>query len=177
MDDLTAVELFGFVPEELYREIYAVGYNEFLAAISSLRITLLGQFPNSKKEVEQGCSLLLARYNEHFDQRFTMLMQYLAKNIFVVPRHISVYKTDMANLDTSKEALFRVKELRYRIMATQYLNTKLLQCVQDVDAKIAKREALSLEIGEAERKGGKLKKIKEIKRKLQEAVYSLQLTD
>ena len=175
MDDLSAIDFFGIVPEQLYLEIYAVGYNEFLAAISSLRKTLLGEFPDCQEEVEQGCSLLLASTNEHFDQRFAMLMQYLAKNILVVPRHIPVYKSDMANLDLNKEALFRVKELRYRIMATEYLNTKLSQRLQDVDAKIAKREVVLIEIAEAETNRMKVEKIKEIERELQAIVYNQQI--
>ena len=177
MDDLAASEFFGFVPEQLYREIYAVGYNEFLAAVSSLRKTLLSEFPNSQTEVERGCSQLLASYNEHFDQRFTKLVQYLAKNIFVVPRHIPVYKKDLGETDENKEALFRVKELRYRIMATEYLNTKLAERERELDAEITKREALLAEIAEAEKKAEKMKKIKELEKELQETVQNLQSTD
>ena len=174
MDDLAASEFFGFVPEQLYREIYAVGYNEFLAAVSSLRKTLLSEFPNSQEEVERGCSQLLASYNEHFDQRFTKLVQYLAKNIFVVSRHVPVYKSDLGEMDENKEALFRVKELRYRIMATEYLNTKLAERTQELDAEIAKREALLVEIAEAEKKAEKVKKIKELEKELQDTVQNLQ---
>lgn len=174
MDDLAASEFFGFVPEQLYHEIYAVGYNEFLAAVSSLRNTLLSEFPENRQEVERGCSQLLASYSEHFDQRFTKLVQYLTKNIFVMPRHIPVYKKDLAETKENKEALFRVKELRYRIMATEYLNTKLVEQAKELDGEIAKRKALLAEIEVAEKKAEQVKKIKELERELQKSVQHLQ---
>ena len=174
MDDLAASEFFGFVPEQLYHEIYAVGYNEFLAAVSSLRDKLLSEFPENKQEVDNGCKQLLASYSDHFDQSFTKLVQYLAKNIFVVPRHIPVYKDDLADTKENKEALFRVKELRYRIMATEYLNTKLDEQAKELDAEIAKRKALLQDVAVAEKKAEKVKEIKEKERELQVAVQSLQ---
>lgn len=174
MDDLAASEFFGFVPEQLYHEIYAVGYNEFLAAVGSLRKTLLSEFPENQQEAERGCSQLLASYSELFDQRFTKLVQYLSKNIFLVPRHIPVYKNDLAETDENKEALFRVKELRYRIMATEYLNTKLLEQTQELDAEIMKRKNLLADITAAEKKAEKVKHIKKLERELQEAAQSSQ---
>lgn len=173
MDDLAASEFFGFVPEQLYHEIYAVGYNEFLAAVSSLRRTLLSEFTEKQQEVEEGCRQLLASYSERFDQRFTKLVQYLSKNIFLVPRHVPVYNSDLAETTENKEALFRVKELRYRIMATEYLNTKLLEQTRELDAEIAKRKALLADIAAAKEKDDEVKKIKETERKLREAVQQL----
>ena len=174
MDDLATSEFFGFVPDQLYHEIYAVGYNEFLAAVSSLRKTLLSEFPEKKEEVEQGCRKLLASYSEQFDQRFTRLVRYLSKNIFLVPRYVPVYSSDLAETSDNKEALFRVKELRYRIMATEYLNTKLLEQSRALDAEIAKRKALLEDIASAKEKAEKVKAIKGMERKLKEAVQQLQ---
>lgn len=174
MDDLAASEFFGFVPEQLYHEIYAVGYNEFLAAVSSLRRTLLSEFPEKQQEVEEGCRKLLESYSERFDQRFTKLVQYLSKNIFLVPRHVPVYNSDLAETTENKEALFRVKELRYRIMATEYLNTRLLELTRELDAEIAKRKDLLADIAAAKEKADTVKKVKEMERKLREAVHHLQ---
>lgn len=174
MDDLAASEFFGFVPEQLYHEIYAVGYNEFLAAVSSLRKALLTEFPDKHEEVEHGCVKLLASYSERFDQRFTKLVQYLAKNIFLVPRHVPVYDSELAETHENKEALFRVKELRYRIMATEYLNTKLVEQSRELDIEIAKRKALLAEVSAAEEKAEKVKEVKKMEEELQQAIQQLQ---
>ena len=91
-----------------------------------------------------------------------------------MPRHIPVYKNDLAETDENKEALFRVKELRYRIMATEYLNTKLLEQTQELDAEIMKRKNLLADITAAEKKAEKVKHIKKLERELQEAAQSSQ---
>ena len=166
MDELglVATEFFGFVPDQLYQEVYAVGYNEFLTAVTSLRETLLAEFPDKKEEVETGCSSLLASYSNHFDREwFQMFLQYCSKNIFTVPRHIPVYG---ANVVSDETVLDEVDELRYRITATHYLNKQLEAKIQEVDKEIVAYKELLVKIEQAESELKSLQAAKELEHKL-----------
>lgn len=142
MDELVATEFFGFPPDKFYHEVYAIGYNEFLTAVSSLRDVLIKEFPEKQEEVDEGCSTLLASYSKQFDQKwFAKFLQYCSKNIFVVPRQVPMYPKDM-DVEGNQEALARVDELRHFTMATEYLNSHLEAHVSAMDEEIKKRRDL-----------------------------------
>jgi len=142
MDEVVATEFFGFAPDKFYHEVYAIGYNEFLTAVSSLRDVLIKEFPEKQEEVDEGCSALLASYSKQFDQKwFAKFLQYCSKNIFVVPRQVPVYPKDM-DVERNQEGLSRVDELRHFTMATEYLNSHLEAHVWAMDEEIKKRRDL-----------------------------------
>lgn len=168
---LVATEFFGFVPDQLYHEVYAVGYNEFLTAVTSLREVLHGEFPDKKDEIEVGCSNLLASYSHHFDREwFQVFLQYCSKNIFTIPRHIPVYGSDVVSDDT---VLDEVEEMRYRITATHYLNKQLEAKIQEIDKEIAASKELLVKIEQAESMCRTLQTTKELEYKLNSAVTEI----
>ncbi len=170
MDELVSTDFFGFVPDQLYQEVYAIGYNEFLAAVSSLREVLLQEFPDKEEEVERGCGHLLVTYEQQFDQRwFARFLQYCSKNIFTVPRHVPVYDEDLGR-EGSEGAHAKLQELRHRIMAVEYLNAKLHSRLKEMDGEIKMTEALLVRVRETERRQGVLEKARELERQLQEIV-------
>lgn len=174
MDDLlVATEFFGFTPEQLYHEVYAVGYNEFLSAVSSLRDTLLGEFPGEQGAVEECCSALLASYGRQFDEEwFTKFLQYCSKNVFTVPRHVPLYEEDLGR-EENHSAPQKIEELRHQIMATEYLNVRLQAQLRELDREIEKRRALLEQVKETEGKLVAVKRARELEGQLREVVGKL----
>ncbi len=167
MDDQVTTDFFGFVPEQLYHEVYAIGYNEFLGAVSSLREALLLEFPDKEEEVESGCSSLLSSYEQQFDREwFARFLQYCSKNIFVVPRHVPVYEEDLGRGDGCK----KLDELRHRIMAVEYLNAQLRVRLREVNGEVGRRRALLVRLREAEKRQGVLRKARELEAQIREVV-------
>ena len=147
-----AAEFFGFDPDRLYHEVYAIGYNEFLAAVSTLKETLLEEFPDKQEEVEKGCSSLLTSYGEQFDEEwFKEFITYCSKNIFVVPRQVPVYAEVMGK-EENQRVVEKVEDLRHYIMATEYLNSQLQARLQEMDKEIVRREALLEQVRSVEDK-------------------------
>ena len=172
-----ASEFFGFVPEKLYQEVYAIGYNEFLVAVTSLKEVLLQEFSEKQEEVESACSSLLASYGKQFDQQwFTKFLQYCSKNIFVVPRHVPVYEEDLGK-EENQEAILRLEELRHCIMATEYLNSQLQARVKAMDAEIEKRTTLLQQVKKAELREEILQRARELEGQLKQMTSSLFLED
>ena len=152
MEDLIASEFFGFVPDKLYHEVYAIGYNEFLTAVSTLRETLHKEFPNDKEEVDRCCGSFLASYSRHFDQEwFAKFLQYCSKNIFTVPRSVPVYQQRLG-AEENNGAMVKLEEYRHRVMAVEYLNAQLLAWVKRLDEEIASTKAVLEEIKHTEEK-------------------------
>ena len=171
-NELVASEFFGFVPEKLYEEVYAISYNEFLAAVTSLKEVLLQEFPEKREEVERGCSSLLASYGKHFDQQwFTKFLQYCSKNIFTVPRHVPIYEEGLGK-EENQGAILRLEELRHCIMATEYLNSQLQARVKEMDAEIKRRISLLQQLKKAERKEELLQRARELEGQLRQMTSS-----
>lgn len=144
MEELVTTAFFGFPADRLYGEIYAIGYNQFLAAVTKLRDTLLDEFPDRSEEVDKRCTSLLNSYNKSFDQEwFAKFVPYCAKNMLIVPRCVPVYDTDLVT-----DAEDGVEELRHKIMATEYLNGQLLARVEEMSKEATKRRELLKRIRE-----------------------------
>lgn len=124
MEELVAWEYFGFHPNRLYHEIYAVGYNEFLCAVSALRDALLTDYPEPERqrEIQQGCDQLLASYSRSLDDKwFQKFIQFCSSNVFTVPAQVSVFG------DMRRDEGASVDEVHHKLLATHYLNYKLQQ--------------------------------------------------
>lgn len=131
MDELVAWEYFGFHPNRLYSEIYAVGYNEFLCGVSALRDALLAEYPEPERqrEIQQGCDQLLASYSRNLDDKwFQKFIQYCSSNVFTIPSQVNVYK-GMTRCDDTE----RSDKTHHKLMAIHYLNTKLQQRIKQLD--------------------------------------------
>ena len=130
MDELVTWQYFGFHPNRLYGEIYAVGYNEFLRAVSALRDALLAEFPEAEgqDEVKDGCDQLLASYSRCLDEKwFNKFIQFCSSNVFTVPAHVSVFG------DMKREEGESVDEVNHKLLASLYLNFKLQQRIELLD--------------------------------------------
>jgi len=129
MEDLITTKFFGFVPAQFYTEIYAVGYNEYLKAVSTLRETLLQEFPEKGEEIELSCSKMLEKYSQDFDQRwFSSFVRYCSKNIFTVKNHIRIYNPEMEPVEANQQAHITSSNLRHCIMATE---SSMDNCLRD----------------------------------------------
>lgn len=167
MEDLVSTEFLGFSPDQLYKEIYAVGYNEFIDAVKVLKTTLLEEFPDKEEEIVKGCDSLLLECEQKFDKEwFEKFIQYCSKNIFQIPRHVPVYDPQLGESEANQEALIRVKELKHQIMATEYLNAKLIQTIQEVDREIEARQKLMERIKETKVKLAVVKRGRELEAEL-----------
>ncbi len=167
MEDLVATKFFGFSPEQLYLDIYGIGYNEYLVAVTALKETLLEQFPEKREMIKLSCSNMLLSYNEEFDQKwFSYFIQYCSKNIFVIDENTPVYMPELEDVKGNKLAPDRAVNLCHCIMATEYLNIQLLGRLKELDSEIAKRKELLLEIGKTEQKLEVVQKAKELDQRL-----------
>lgn len=148
MEELVAWEYFGFHPNRLYHEIYAVGYNEFLCAVSALRDALLSEFPDPKRqsEVHQGCGQLLASYSRNLDEKwFQKFIQFCSSNVFTVPPQGAVYSgVERREEEEERGACAAVDELHHKLMATQYLNCKLRERLELLDRYVLRSDVRCL---------------------------------
>lgn len=161
-------KFFGFYPQQLYTQIYAVGYNEFLKAVSILKDNLLQEFPEKEKEIEMSCSKMLDRYSQEFDKEwFHQFMVYCSKNIFAVQPTIPIYKPEMEAVEANRQAHTKLQNLRHCIMATEYLNAQLLGKLRELDAEITKRKDLLSRVIQTEQKLAYVKRAKELERHLE----------
>lgn len=125
MEELVAWEYFGFHPNRLYHEIYAVGYNEFLYAVSALREALVSEFPERQSEVQQSCDQLLASYSRSLDEKwFQKFIQFCSSNMFTVPPQVGVYHGVERREEGEGRSCAAADELYHKLMATNYLNFK-----------------------------------------------------
>ena len=167
MEDLVVAKFFGYFPESFAREIYAVGYNEYLNGVNALRATLLEQFPERKEEIEVSCSKMLDRYNEEFDKKwFAGFSKYCMDALFTIKDHVPIYKPEMEPMEENRSAHDKSLNLRHCIMATEYLNVQLLGRVRELDAEIERRKKVLVEISKTERKLQLVKRAKELERRL-----------
>lgn len=173
MEELVATEFFGFDPDRLYHEVYAIGYNEFLAAVSTLKETLLEEFPDKQEEVEKGCSSLLTSYSDQFDEEwFKEFLTYCSKNIFVVPRQVPVYAEAMGK-EENQSASEKVEDLRHYIMATEYLNSQLEARLQEMDKEITRHKLLLEQVRAVEVRLQVVGRARELEEQLKELTKTL----
>ena len=174
MEDLIESKFFEFYPQKLYTEIYSVGYNEFLKAVGILRETLVQKFPEKEKEIELSCGKMLEAYSHDFDKKwFSSFLVYCSKNIFSVNERVPVYKPEMDAVEANKDAHEKSQSLRHCIMATEYLNIQLLGKLKELDAEIATRKELLLELMQTEEKLALVRRAKELNKRL-DSVEQLQ---
>lgn len=167
MEDLVTTKFFGFYPEELYTAIYAIGHNEYLKAVRTLKETLLHEFPEKEEEIELKCGQMLEAYSQEFDQKwFSKFMGYCSNNIFTVKPNIPVYKTEMEDIESNQQADAKSLNLRHCIMATEYLNVQLLGKLRDVDAELERRKELLAKTVRTEQKLESVKRGKELEQRL-----------
>ena len=180
MEELVAWEYFGFHPNQLYEEVYAVGYNEFLTASSVLRDTLLEEFPEPQrqKEIKRGCSLLLS-YSQKMDKNwFRKFIDFCNRNVFTIPPLVRVYdkdgiegekeqgaekgkeaeeeKRDDAERGKKEEkdtsAGVDLERLHSRILAVEYLNCKLKKRLMEAVREVEERRQLLSKVREEMKK-------------------------
>lgn len=164
---LVAAKFFGFPPEQLYTEIYAIGHNEYLKAVSVLKETLLQEFPENQEEIEVKCSKMLEGYYHEFDQKwFDKFIDYCSKNIFSVRDNIPVYKPELEDVAGNRGAHEKFLNLRHCIMATEYLNVQLLGKIKAQDAEIERRKLLLAKTVQLEHKVELVKRAQDIEKKI-----------
>lgn len=167
MEDLITTKFFGFFPERVYTEIYAVGHNEYLKAVTTFKEALLQEFPERHEEIELGCSQMLDRHSQEFDENwFIKFFTYCSKNIFTVKGHVPVYKPEMEDVEENKEAHDKSLNLRHCIMATEYLNVQLLGKIRILDVEIEERKKLLAKVLKTEQKLELVKRAKELEQRL-----------
>lgn len=186
MDELVAWEYFGFHPNQLYHEIYAVGYNEFLSAVSLLRDTLLEEFPEPERqrEIQQGCDQLLSSYSNNLDHKwFQKFIEFCSRNVFTVSHQTSVYG-DMGRVregegrgeeeggETDTSAVCALDKLHHATMAVEYLNCRLQKRLEEVEKELGRRRELlrrvKMEVGRLEMVEAAQKLEQELRRKEKE---------
>ena len=181
MEELVAWEYFGFHPNQLYEEVYAVGYNEFLTAISVLRDALLEEFPElqQQEEIQRGCSLLLASYSQKMDENwFRKFVDFCNRNVFTIPRLVRVY--DKERIEDKKEegekkgkgeeeekrdgresgeeevkdvtAGVELERVHSGILAVEYLNCKLQKRLGEAVREVGERRQLLSRVREEMKK-------------------------
>lgn len=164
---LVATKFFGFPPKQVYTEIYAIGHNEYLKAVSVLKETLQQEFPEKQEEVEVNCSKMLEDYYHEFDQGwFDKFINYCSRNIFSVGSNIPVYKPEMEDVDGNQQAHTKFLNLRHCIMATEYLNVELLGKIKAQDAEIERRKQLLAKAVQLEQKLEVVKRAQDIEKKI-----------
>lgn len=167
MEDLITTKFFGFFPERVYTEIYAVGHNEYLKAVTTFKDALLQEFPERHEEIELGCSQMLDRHSQEFDKIwFIRFFIYCSKNIFTVKGHVPVYKPEMECVEENKGAHDKSLNLRHCIMATEYLNVQLLGKIRVLDAEIEERRKLLAKVLKTEQKLELVKKARDLEQRL-----------
>lgn len=167
MEDLVTTKFFGFLPEKLYTEIYAVGHNEYLNGVTALKGSLLGDFPERQEEIELGCSKMLIRYSQEFDKKwFARFSGYCSKNVFTIKDHVPVYKPEMEHVEENRLAHDKSLNLRHCIMATEYLNVQLLGKIRELDMELERRRELLVKVSKMEQKLELVKKAKELEHQL-----------
>lgn len=167
MEDLVTTKFFGFFPERLYTEIYAIGHNEYLSGVSALKRSLLEDFPERQQEIEVGCSKMLDRYSQEFGKKwFTNFSAYCSKNVFTIKDHVPVYKPEMEHIEENKVAHDKSLNLRHCIMATEYLNVQLLGKIKELDIELERRKELLAKATEREQKLELVKQAKDLEQQL-----------
>lgn len=140
---MLATEFFGFHPGKLYQEIYAVGYNEFIEAVKTLKEALHKKFPNKTDEIDTSCDAFLSEYFETFDKKwFKKFSDFCSKNTFKIPEHIPVYDPELDERVANKEAPVRLRLLKNKVLSMEYFNSQLVQKIKEVDDLIKERESL-----------------------------------
>lgn len=167
MEDLVTTKFFGFFPEKFYTEIYAIGHNEYIKAVSTLKETLLQDFPDKREEIETNCSKLLDRYNKDYDQSwFKSFFTYCSKNIFTIKENVPVYRPEMEAAEENKQAHAKSLNLRHCIMATEYLNVQLLGKVRQLDIETERARELLEKVVKTEQKLELVKRAQELEQRL-----------
>lgn len=166
--EITAGNFFGFFPEKVCSEIYAIGYNEYLKAVSTLKDTLLQDFPEKHEEIELSCSKMLDRYSQEFDKDwFPQFFAYFRKNIFTVGDTVPVYKMEMNEREANKQAHDMSLNLRHCIMATEYLNVQLVGKIRELDLEIERRKELLTKVASMEQKLELVRRARELEQRLE----------
>lgn len=167
MEDLVVAKFFGDFPERFAQEIYAVGYNEYLNGVNSLKATLLEQFPERKEEIEVSCSKMLDAYNDKFDKQwFLGFFECCKRVLFTIKDHVPIYRPEMEPVEENRLAHDKSLNLRHCIMATEYLNVQLLGRVRELDVEIERRKKVLDEISKTEQKLQLVKRARELEQRL-----------
>lgn len=165
--DLVTTAFFGFLPERVYTEIYAIGHNEYLKAMSALRASLLEEFPEKHELIELGCSKMLDRYSQEFGKTwFVRFTGYCRSNLFTIKDHIPVFKPEMEAVEENRLAHDKSLNLRHCIMATEYLNVQLLGKIRELDVEVEKRKGLLAKMAKTKQKLEVVKRAKELEQEL-----------
>ena len=167
-DELLSTEFLGFHPGKLYKEIYSVGFNEFIEAVKALKEALHEEFPDKKEEIDKSCDSFLTEYLLTFDKKwFQTFVNYCSKNLFRIASHVPVYDPELTDREANQEAAARLRQLKNKVLAMEYFNSRLIEKIKEVDSEIAKREQLKERIEQVNAKVEVVKKGKELEVELQ----------
>lgn len=170
----SAIKFLGFQPNMLYHEIYAIGYNEFLKAVSALKETLIQEFPEKQEAIEESCGRMLKSYSEEYDEKwFAKFVEYCSGNIFVVSPRIPLYDAELEAVEENGQAPEKAVNLHQSIKATANLNKKLLERLQELDTEIKKRKELLARVVKTEKKMELVKRVKELEQQLNSVAEQL----
>ncbi len=173
-DELLSTEFFGFHPGKLYKEIYAVGYNEFIEAIKALKKALQDEFPDNTDDINKSCDSFLTEYCETFDKKwFKVFADFCSKNLFKIPAHVPVYDPELNEKEANQDATMRVRQLKLNVLAMEYFNCRLLEKIKEVDGQIAEREQLKERIEQMKVKVEVIKKGRELEAELKSITNEL----
>lgn len=166
-DELMATEFFGFHPGKLYKEIYAVGYNEFIEAVKALKEVLHKEFPNKTEEIDTSCDSFLTEYVQRFDKEwFKRFVDFCARNTFKIPEHIPIYDPELDEREANKDASTNLRALKNKVLAMEYFNSQLVEKIKEVDELIKQREGLRDRIEQMKIKVEVVKKGRELESEL-----------
>ena len=151
MDDLVRDKFFGLIVEKFCAEIHAVGYNEYLKAVTVLKETLMEEFPEKKEAVERGCGEMLKKFSEEFENIwFNKFFSLCKSNVFEVPPEVTVYDPELEKVEENQKAQETCVNLQQTIMASKYLNLQLVERIKKMDDEITERKALLAKLASTE---------------------------
>ena len=109
-------------------------------------------------------------YSVQFEKEwFAKFHEYCSRNLFLIPRHVPVYGSDLGQKEHAT-AVEEIEKLRGRVMATEYLNAALRARLAAMDRELAARKKLLREVEEAERKAAVVARAIELEGQLREVV-------
>ena len=173
---LVATKFFGFDPDTFCIEIYSVGYNEYLKAVSTLKEVLQQEFPEKQEDIEERCSRILETHFLQLDDWYCKFVEYCKKNIFVVHDRTPVYNPQLEEVEDNRQAPDKALSLSHCFMATEYLNSQLQGKLRELESEIKKRKELLADIVKTEETLELARKAKDLEQEL-DSVCGVELPD
>ena len=139
-------KFFEFFPENIYKDLYGIGYNEFLKVATSMKETLMDEFPEKKDMIEKNCSDMLDHFQTEYDKWYKSFTGYCDRNVFRLPPNLSIYGPEMEKSEEVEEYKF----LQDQLLAQAYRRKLLIQKLSSTEDEIEKRKALRDKVSRTE---------------------------